>query len=354
MKFFAAIGLCNMFITGTAFGDQQGPVMGGNMPALRPAYTEIDAKNFDLGLSYLKPGDIARVSPIEWEVLWDPKGQYNYRGVDIAIQKLASKGIKPLWLLQPCPYPKSPWYASGWNDWWLPQREIWPDVIRMNTRIANHIIEETKKYSNEMPFFQIWNEPEGGKPGGSTTSKFGEWTPEIHELLYKIVKDLRSNHIPKDHLVGPAISSFGESRRSETAEYLSVIPPKEFDWLSECGFRDVHVRFSAPGAKGDPVKVKVGFEASLAWFSWVDSRLAWPKDQKVMLSEYYVTPGDVGVPIGSDMYPFHAIAFDVLKETPFVYAIAWGMRPGESDVAGNPWATFGGLGDSLVKWRGGS
>ena len=51
------------------------------------------------------------------------------------------------------------------------------------------------------------------------------------------------------------------------------------------------------------------------------------------------------------MYTYHAIALDLLKTSTFKYATVWGLRPGEADVAGNPYLTYGGFGDSIVKWR---
>lgn len=328
------------------------PILGGNLPALRPAFTSTDEQKFDSALSYLDAGDVARVPAIEWEVLWDPKGDYNFRGIDSAIQKMAEKGVVPLWQLQPCPATSSPWYARPWANWWLPKRDLWPEIVKMNTHVVLHIINESRKYRTPTPLFQIWNEPEGGKPGGSTTSRFGEWVPELHELLFMLVKDLRANRLSKSQIVGPAVSSFGENRRSETAEFLSIIPPKRFDWLSECGYRAVHLRLSAPGAAGNPEKVRAGFKASLDWFTWVDSRLAWPKGQRVIVSEMYVTPGDAGVPIGANMSTFHEIAFDLIKDMPFAYVAAWGLRPEEQDAPGNPYLQYGGMGDSLRKWRG--
>lgn len=329
-----------------------GPTLGGNLPALRPAYTATDESNFDLALSYLQAGDVARVPAIEWEVLWDPKGEYNFRGIDEAVKKMAEKGVIPLWGLQPCPYTSSPWYTKPWSNWWLPKRELWPDIVRMNTHVVLHIINESRKYRSPSPMFQIWNEPEGGKPGGSTTSKYGEWVPELHELLFLLVKDLRANRIFKSQIVGPAASSFGENRRSETAEFLSIIPPKKFDWLSECGYRAFHIRLSAPGAGGNAEKVRAGFKASLDWFRWVDSRLTWPKGQRMLVSELYITPGDVGVPIGANMGTFHEIAFDLMKDMPFDFVAAWGLRPSEQDAPGNPYLQYGGVGESLRRWRG--
>jgi hypothetical protein len=333
----------------SSFGLAEGPVFGGNLPAIRPGHVAEDSPAFELALSYLQAGDIARVQTITWEVLWDPRGSYDFRGIDTMQQKMTAKGVIPLWLLQPCPVPSSPWYRTTWRDWWMPSRSIWNDIVKMNTKIALHIIVATP---NETPFFQLWNEPQGGKPGGSNSTKYGEWSNDLHELLYLLVKDLRSHGIAKTQLVGPAASSFGEGRRSETAEFLSMMPPTQFDWLSECGFRDCHIRLSAGGAGGNVDRVKAGFHASIDWVVWVNSKLRWPEGQKMMVTEFYVTPGDVGVPIGTDMTRFHAIAFDLLKASSFNYVVAWGLRPDENDSATDPWAHFGGMGDSLAKWRG--
>jgi hypothetical protein len=328
------------------------PVFGGNLPPLRSTHLAEDTPQFDLALSYLRMGDIARAPTLEWEVLWDPSGTYDYRGIDLAIKKMAMKGVIPLWLLQPAPYPTSPWYAATWNDWWMPKRELWPAIVTMNTNIAKHIFTESKKYRTYQPLIQLWNEPQGGKPGGSISSKFGEWVPQLHELLYMLVNDLRINGIPKAQIIGPAVSSFGENQRTEAAEFASMMPPPEFDWLSQCGYRAYHIRFSASWANGNVTNIRQGFQNVLDWVSWIGSRYKWPADQKVMVTEFYVTPGDCGVPIGTDMYPYHAIAFDLLNASSFSHVVGWGLRPGENGNANDPWQQYGGLGPSLVRWRG--
>ena len=329
-----------------------GPIFGGNVPALRGAHIQEDLPKFELALSYLRAGDIARIPALEWEVLWDPNGAYDYRGIDLAINKMAKKGIVPLWLLQPCPFPTSPWYATPWPDWWLPKRELWPAIVTMNTKIVKHVRSETAKYRSSQPLFQIWNEPQGGKPGGSILSKYGEWVSDIHELLYLLVTDLRVNNIPRSQIVGPAISSFGENRQSESAEFASMMPPPEYDWLSQCGYRACHIRFSATWANGELSQIRRGFQGNLDWVNWINTKYAFPFDQKVIITEFYVTPGDCGVPIGSDMYPYHAAAFDLLKNSQFSHVVAWGLRPGEAGHPTDPFAQYGGLGPSLVRWRG--
>ncbi len=328
------------------------PTFGGNLPPLRSGHTSEDTPQFDLALSYLRRGDIARAPTLEWEVFWNPNGPLDYRGIDLAIQKMSAKGIVPIWLLQPCPYPSSPWYANGWSDWWLPRRDLWPSIVTLNTQIVQHIISETSKYRSPRPLFQLWNEPQGGKPGGSITSRFGEWVPEIHELLFMLVSDLRSKGIPKIQIIGPGISSFGENQRTEAAEFASMIPPPEFDWLSQCGYRAYHIRFSAVWANGNLANVRQGFQNGLDWVNWIGTRYKWPVDQNVIVTEFYVTPGDCGVPLGTDMYPYHAIAFDLLKASTFTHVIGWGLRPNEAGNPGDPFAFFGGLGSSLVRWRG--
>ena len=329
------------------------PTFGGNMPALRSTHLREDAPQFDLALSYLHPGDVARASCLSWEVLWDPKGTYDFRGIDMAMRKMAAKGVTPIWILQPTPYPTSLWYSTPWNDWFMPRRDLWPDIVKMDTTIALHIVSETQKISSIAPIFQLWNEPEGGKPGGSVTSVNGEWCPDLHELLFYLVKDLRANGIPKSQIIGPAISSFGESKRSETAEMMSAMPPPQFDWLSECGYRAYHIRLMAGWAHGDLTQVAAGFKASLDWVNWLNGRMKWPADQKIMVTEFYVTPGDVGLPIGVDMYPYHKAAFEALKASNFTSVVGWGLRPVETDNPLDPFTVYGGLGTSLVKWRAG-
>ena len=334
-----------------ALGTNGGITIGGNLPALRPTYTAADEAAFDLALSYLRPGDVARLSPVAWEVAWSPTSGYLYRGIDAAIKKMVAKGVVQLWELTPCPVPNGAWYSTPWPDWWLPSRDIWPGITKMNTDIVTHIQLYDRRYGTALPLFQLWNEPEGGKPGGSITSKYGEWSPDLHELLYNLVMDMRAHNIPRTQIVGPAISSFGEDGKSQAAEFASMMPPKTFDWLSECGFRDCHLRLQAPFSYGDPALVKKGFQASLDWYKWIDSQYPWPAGQQTIVSELYVTPGDCGVAFDAPMYTYHAIALDLLKTSTFKYATVWGLRPGEADVAGNPYLTYGGFGDSIVKWR---
>ena len=340
------------FATAAAPAAPAAPIFGGNLPPIRPAFVAADTPQFELALTYLKRGDVARAATLEWEVLWDPNGSYDYRGIDASIKLMARKGVVPLWLLQPSPHPSSPWYQTTWTDPWLPKRELWPAVVTMNTNVVQHIISESKKYLGYPPLFQIWNEPQGGKPGGSTTSKFGEWVPDMHELFYLLVSDLRSKGIPKSQLVAPAMSGFGEGTRGEAAEFASMMPPPEFDWLSECGFRACHIRFSATWANGNTTYIRQGFQNNIDWVFWLMSRQKWPVGQKVLVTEFYVTPGDCGVPMGTDMYPYHAIAFDILKASLFSHVLAWGLRPGETDNPNDPWSQYGGLGQSLVRWRG--
>ena len=97
---------------------------------------------------------------------------------------------------------------------------------------------------------------------------------------------------------------------------------------------------------------RAGMKASLNHVNAAMTGTKWPLGQQIMVTEFYVTPGDVGVPIGTDMYPFHAIAFDLLKASGFSHVVAWGLRPDERDHETNAWARFGGVGNSLVKWRG--
>ncbi len=330
-----------------------GPVFGGNLPAIRPGHVTDDSAEFDLALSYLQPGDVARVQTVAWEVLWEPTGAYDFRGIDASIERAKKKGVKTIWLLQPTPHPSSPWYAAGWSDWFMPKRGIWPGVVRLNTAIATHIISQSKRVGAPAPLLQLWNEPQGGKPGGSSKVKKGEWAPELHELLFKLVTDLKENGVPREQIVGPAISAFGEGKDSEAAEFSTMMPSGEFDWLSECGYRAYHIRMSSGASNGNVDRVKAGIKATLAGVARVDKGFAWPKDQKVAVTEFYVTPGDVGVPVGTDMIKYHALVFDLLKESAFSFVTAWGLRPDEKDKATDPWSHFGGLGDSLVKWRGG-
>ena len=335
---------------------------GGNLPALRPAYTTDDEKQFDLALSYIKPGNVSRVATIFWEVNWFPNQIPNYRGIDAAIQKMVNKNVIPLFLLMPTPYPYSPWYANGWNDWWLPSRLVWNDAIKANTAMALHIrqtwIDDSmslyhKVSKSNQPLFQIWNEPEAGKPGGSITSVYGEWTDTLHEYLYLMTTDLIVNKIPKTQIVGPAISCLGENGIAVSAELLSCKPPVQFDWLSLCGYRAYHLRFDAPGANGDVNLVKQGFIKYINYLLWIDSKLGFPADQKLIMTEYYITPGNCGVPIGTDMYPYHVAAFEALKQSGFKHTVAWGLRDGEADDPNNPYAYYGGVGKSLQRWQNG-
>jgi hypothetical protein len=331
-----------------------GQAFGGNLPSLRPNYTTADEVQFDLALSYLETGQVARASTVPHEVLWNPVDQPNFRGLDAMIVKMKAKGVVPLFLLMPCPYPSSPWYAPPHNDWWLPRPEVWDKAIALNVTIVKRIQAAWRSPSltsrDSRPLYQLWNEPAKGKPGGSITSVYGEWTDRLHEFLFKIATSLKAAGISKSQIVGPAISTLGESTYATTSELLSSTPPDNLNWSALCGYRSYHLRFGASWSKGDSVEIRRAFQFNIDNLYWVDSKLRHPSGQKIMLTEFYVSPADCGVAIGTDMYPFHSIVFDLLSKSKFTHAVAWGLRPGETDEPGNPWLTYGGVGDSLVKW----
>ena len=66
MKKITILLLLSFLIVSTGLAQ----TFGGNLPALRPAYTTDDETQFDLALSYIKPGNVARVATIFWEVNW--------------------------------------------------------------------------------------------------------------------------------------------------------------------------------------------------------------------------------------------------------------------------------------------
>lgn len=330
-----------------------GQMFGGNLPPLGPNSTAADEAQFDLALSYLQPGNVARCQTIFWEVNWNPAQAPNYVGIDKAIRRMAIKRVQPLFLMIPCPYPTSPWYTPAHDDWWLPRRDVWPTIIQKNMEMAQHIDALWKTVSIDKritPFYQLWNEPGKGKPGASNKTVFGEWSDDLHELLYKLAKGMQDGGIARSQMIGPAVSTLGENTYNTMGELLSCKPPTLYNWMNLVGYRAYHLRFGASWANGDVNEVKRAFKFNLDNLMWVDSKMEFPKVQKIMFTEWYVTPADCGVPINADMSAYHAVVFDLLKTSKISYYAAWGLRPGESDAPGNPWLTYGGVGPSYLKW----
>lgn len=338
-----------------------GDGIGGNIPPLRPGYTTDDLTQTRLALSYLQRGSVARTSAIFWEIFWTPDPNAgNYRGIDQYITECNSKMVVPLILLSPTPYPASPWYSgTGFSDWWLPSRSVWSDIMKCTDALIKHI--QTLK-SNRQVMYQLMNEPAGRminpylneKPGGSNATVFGEWTPAIHEFMFDLVGVLQANNVSKPLIVAPAISCVGENNKREATEWLSSLPPVEFDWLSACGVRAFHMRFSA-GWATDPntrlSEVTRGFTNCADYLAFCISQRPSLKDQSVMLTEMYVTPGDCGTFIGDNLDPYRKIALDLVAKYRWT-PVVWGLRPYEADVPGNPWLFYGGWGDYLIRRRG--
>lgn len=331
--------------------------VGGNLSGLRPTYTAEDLVRAEQSASYLKPGAIARCQTIFWEVFWSPNDNGNYRGIDKLIDIMAKRKLKPLFLLSPTPYPSSPWYANNaHSDWWVPARSSWPQILKRTDSLITHI-QERCKATKMVPMYQLLNEPAGrltnppigNKPGGSNRTEFGEWHPDLHEFMFGIVQVLKNRSVPRSSIVAPAISCVNEGTKRESTEWLSSVPPPQFDWLSECGYRAFNFRFSA-GWATDPktrlAEITKGFTWCANYLEWCNKQNPAKVDQRVLLTEVYVTPADCGTFIGDDLNPYRKIVLDLCRAKKWK-PIVWGLLPDEADVPGNPWFFFGGWGDFL-------
>jgi hypothetical protein len=328
--------------------------IGGNISSLRPAYTAADATKTTLSASYLSKGAWARFSAIWWEIFWlaDPaKG--NYAGIDKVLEICVAGNLTPVILISPTPYPSSPW-GSG-SDWWLPARPTWDKIRECNVALIKHV--QSKLGSGYPVYWQLMNEPAGKmlnpplgeKPGGSNSTKFGQWTPDLHELLFRTATDLVDNNVTPDHIISPALSCVGENNKREAVEWLTFQPPAKFDWLKLCGNVAVHLRFSAAWAV-DPAtrlqQVTDGFENCTDYAQFCIDQVPVLQGKKIVLTEAYVTPADCGLAIGADLNPYRLIAVGLVEKHNW-QMIVWGLLPDEADAPGQPFLFYGGWGNWL-------
>lgn len=348
---------CSLSPSVPAQAKDRGETLSGNIHGLRPSFSVSDRAQAELSASYLKPGAIARTSTIFWEVYWSPNPKAgDFRGINAIIDIMAAHKLRPLFLLQPSPYPSSPWYAGQtWTDWWCPPRSSFESIFNCTAQLVDHIENQCKE-KGLSPMYQLLNEPAGrltnpflaAKPGGSNRTEFGEWHPDLHELAFGIVQVLKGRGVDRDRIVAPAISCVGEGSKREATEWLSSVPPPQFNWSAECGYRAFHVRLSAGWATNPATRlseVTRGFTWCAEYLAFCDkARPPGSSPQKVLITELYVTPGDCGLEIGDDLDPYRTIALKLCRDKGWT-PIVWGLLPGETDGPGNKWLTYGGWGD---------
>lgn len=329
---------------------------GGNIGGLNPSFSDSEVGVILDRVKYLKPGSLARVETIFWGIFWEPTSLGDFRGIDKLIETVISNKLIPIFLLAPCPHPKSGWYKNDYNDWWLPKKELWPLIFEKLDILVKRII--TKMGPSKIkPMFQLHNEPSGKcinppigeKPGGSNATLMGEWHKDFHEFFYGIATVLKNNRIPNSSIVSPAISCIQEGNMQEISEWKSMTPPTKFNWLKYCGHKAYHLRFRAGWAK-DPAtrlsEVKRGFRFCVDYLDWSDKSKFTSKSQKIMLTEIYVTPGDCGCQLNDNLDEFRKVAVDLINEKGWSYTV-WGLGKNESDVPGNVWFTYGGWGNFI-------
>ena len=258
----------------------------------------------------------------------------------------------------PAPHPTSGWYSPVKNrdGWWLPNEELIPKIAEKTDVMIKHILTVCKELKLN-PLFQLWNEPAGkagnigNKPGGSSTSRYGEWTLTLHKLLFEVSKVLRANKIPVSKIISPALSCIGDANMQEVSKVLTWKPPTQYNWLNNCGMVPTHLLFKAGWATNPATRlseVTRGFGLSMEYYKYFVKNLNLAKSKKVVITEFYVTPGSSGVQTidnPKQLDPFRTIAFDLLakeKITSYVYGIS-----NEADVLGNFWLTYGGWGNWL-------
>ena len=334
--------------------------LNANIGGLRPNYTEKEYAEFISKLEHLVPGSSVRFSSIFHEIFWSPEDLGNFKGLDKVLEICRDRQLQPLVLVMPAPHPTSGWYKTVKNrdGWWLPNEELIPKIAEKTDVMIKRILVKCKELKIE-PTWQLWNEPAGRagnigeKPGGSSTSKYGEWTLTLHKLLFEVSKVLRANKVPVSKIMSPAISCIGDKNIQEVSEVLTWKPPTEFNWVNNCGIMAYHLFFRAGWAQ-DPktrlVEVTRGFGGSMDYFKYFVTNLRLPKSKKIVITEFYVTPGMCGVLTTANpeqLDPFRTIAFDLLaqeKITSFVYGIG-----NEDDMPGTYWLFYGGWGQWLKR-----
>jgi hypothetical protein len=333
--------------------------LNANIGGLRPNYTEKEYAEFISKLENLVPGSSVRFSTIFHEIFWNPEDLGNFKGLDKVLEICRDRQLQPLVLVMPAPHPTSGWYKTIKNrdGWWLPNEELIPKIAEKTDVLVKRVLAKCKEFKL-VPTWQLWNEPAGkafstvtghnlgNKPGGSSTSKYGEWTLTLHKLLWEISKVLRNNKIPTSKIMSPAFSCIGDGNIQEVSEVLTWTPPSEYNWQKNCGVIAAHLFFRAGWAQ-DPktrtTEVTNGFNASMNYFKYFVANLRLPRSKKIVITEFYVTPGMCGVLTTANpeqLDPFRTIAFDLLAKeniTSFVYGIG-----DENDSPGTYWLAYGG------------
>jgi hypothetical protein len=319
--------------------------LGGNVYALRPAYTDADHAIAEMSCAAIA-GKVGRFSTIAWETFWNPDpATANYRGIDADIDLAAKYKITPLFLLEFAPHPTSLWYVGKPNsDWWNPPSWTFPQIKADTSAMVAHINQKCTE-AGILPYYQLLNEPAGRntnpyeneKPGGSNQTAFGEWAPNLTGLMQAEIDALHDNGVGAYRIVYPSVSCIGERR--EAIELKTSITPI----LAQCGWVDIHFRWSA-GWAVDPAtrlaEVTRGFGLNADYLQTIIDHTPEYRGKRIMISEMYVTPGDCGANIGDDLNPYREVAVGLCKKHGWL-PICWGLTP-EGDNPGDKWNTFSG------------
>ena len=288
---------------------------------------------------------LARVSAIFWEIWWDPNAPADYSGLNKTLDMLKAKGIRPLIILSPTPYPTSLWYSdTPHDDWWLPRKDVWANLAEKTNELIAHC--DSYMGPSLLPYYQLLNEPATGKPGASIHSTNGEWYIGTHEFMFFLCNNVK---LPIQRMVSPAISCIDEA--VEAGELRTCNPPDAYNWLPWHSITDFHLRFSVSWAwdiNQFAVEIKDRTNEMLAKMQSVSHT------KRMFVSEVYVSNADVGYIPPNQTYadtvarsladdPFRRVVIKELQRMPIEQAMVWGLSDTERD-SDDPWFIYGGWG----------
>ncbi|MBS1702928.1 MAG: hypothetical protein JST12_14785 [Armatimonadetes bacterium] len=324
--------------------------IGGNIGVIRPAHVAQDFPAVVDAASFIASGAEVRVDPALHECDWGPSTPFDFRSVDAFVSVIKAHKFRSIWPVALCPHPSSLWHAGP--DWWMPDASVWPKLIDVEKEYVQHVEDALRSSGCSPPTWEIWNEGDGlalnppmpVKPGGSSSTQFGEWDPRLHKLLKLETTMLRSIGIPTSRIATPALSAFRESR--EAPALLSAIPPKDSDWLSDCGVVQIHALFTASYATTFD-QAKAGFSSCLDRIDFLVSHMPGYAGKSVLASEVYVTPYGCGrLPIDADLTAYRRLAVDLMRSKRWRICV-WGLLPDPPSVT-DPGSRYGPWGPSIM------
>ncbi|MBS1703575.1 MAG: hypothetical protein JST12_18060 [Armatimonadetes bacterium] len=319
--------------------------VGGNIPALRPAYTSKDYTNAVEAYGLLTPGSFARWGTIQWEVEYGD----DYRGIDAQLNLCAQYHVVPFILLEPI----------HWTDpdRWVPPVWSIPDRMKTMEGIVRRI-EDRSRDLGLNPYYQLLNEPAGRctnppldpKPGGSNRTSQGEWHPDLFKLMSAEIAVLSKLGVRPSRIVSPSISCILDGNIRSVTELASA---NTFDW-SKVGTIAVNIGGSAswatakdfPDASARMNQLKFGFRHNAETLRQVIAGNSVFAGKRVIITEFYGGPGRFGLDLApdgsfntdvSDICQAEIDAFRAVVPT----IIVWGTRAGEADAPNNRWLYYG-------------